>query len=131
MDYVSFATVYEELGRVDSSVRGFLAVHGGLVSQCINGWGTDDQKRAYLPKLASGEWIGCYCLTEANAGSDAGSIETTVRDDGDCYVLAAGPKFAQLAVNRLGEQTHSSIAISGGDLFLRTYQHLWCIAEKK
>lgn len=87
MDYLSFALVYEELGRVDSSVRGFLAVHAGLVSHCIYDWGTEEQKREYLPKLASGEWIGCYCLTEPNAGSDAASMETTVRDDGDTYVL--------------------------------------------
>lgn len=87
MDYVSFSLVYEELGRVDSSVRGFLAVHAGLVTHCINDWGTEEQKRQYLPKLATGEWIGCYCLTEPNAGSDAASMETTARDEGDNYIL--------------------------------------------
>jgi alkylation response protein AidB-like acyl-CoA dehydrogenase len=87
MDHLSFALVYEELGRVDSSVRGFLAVHAGLVSHCMYDWGTEEHKRDYLPKLATGEWIGCYCLTEPNAGSDAASMETTVRDDGDGYVL--------------------------------------------
>ena len=87
MDYLSFALVYEELGRVDSSVRGFLAVHSGLVSLCIRDWGTEEQKRRYLPRLASGEWIGCYCLTEPNAGSDAASIETTARDEADGWVL--------------------------------------------
>ena len=51
--------------------------------------------------------------------------------EGECYVLAAGPKYEQLAVNRLEERVLSSIAISNGDLFMRTYQHLWCIAEKK
>ncbi|HEX5692933.1 MAG TPA: acyl-CoA dehydrogenase family protein [Roseiflexaceae bacterium] len=88
LDYVSFALVYEELGRADSSVRGFLAVHAGLVSLCIRDWGTEEQKRRYLPRLASGEWIGCYCLTEPNAGSDAASMETTAREDGDGYVLS-------------------------------------------
>jgi alkylation response protein AidB-like acyl-CoA dehydrogenase len=87
MDYLSVALVYEELGRVDSSVRGFLAVHGGLVSLCIDDWGSAAQKRRYLPKLTAGEWIGCYCLTEPNAGSDAGGIETTAREDGDSYLL--------------------------------------------
>lgn len=87
LDYVSFATVYEELGRADSSVRGFLAVHAGLVSMCINDWGTPEQKERYLPRLASGEWIGCYCLTEPNAGSDAGSMETSARREGDTWVL--------------------------------------------
>jgi alkylation response protein AidB-like acyl-CoA dehydrogenase len=87
MDYLSFALVYEELGRADSSVRGFLSVHAGLVSLCIRDWGTEEQKRRYLPRLASGAWIGCYCLTEPNAGSDAASMETTAREEADSYVL--------------------------------------------
>jgi butyryl-CoA dehydrogenase len=87
MDYVSFALIYEELGRADSSVRGFLAVHAGLVSLCIRDWGGEDQKHHYLPRLATGEWIGCYCLTEPNAGSDAASMETTAREEADSYVL--------------------------------------------
>jgi butyryl-CoA dehydrogenase len=87
MDYLSYALICEELGRVDSSVRGFLTVHAGLVAGCINEWGTEEQKALYLPRLASGEWIGCYALTEPNAGSDAASIETTAAEDGDSYVL--------------------------------------------
>jgi alkylation response protein AidB-like acyl-CoA dehydrogenase len=87
MDYASFALVYEELGRADSSVRGFLAVHAGLVSLCIRDWGTAEQKRRYLPRLASGEAIGCYCLTEPEAGSDAASIATPAREEEDAYVL--------------------------------------------
>jgi butyryl-CoA dehydrogenase len=87
MDYVSYALLCEELGRVDSSVRGFLTVHASLVALCIQEWGTEEQKRRYLPHLASGEWIGCYALTEPNAGSDAASIETTATEDGDDYVL--------------------------------------------
>src|SRR5215472_8943270 len=74
MDYVSYALICEELGRVDSSVRGFLTVHTSLVSLCIQDWGTELQKRHYLPLLATGEWIGCYALTEPNAGSDAASM---------------------------------------------------------
>lgn len=87
LDYVSFALVYEELGRADSSVRGFLAVHAGLVALCIRDWGTEEQMRRYLPRLAAGEWIGCYCLTEPNAGSDAAALETTARQEEDSYVL--------------------------------------------
>jgi butyryl-CoA dehydrogenase len=87
LGHVSAALVYEELGRADSSVRGFLAVHCGLVAMCVNDWGTEEQKRRYLPKLAAGEMIGCYCLTEANAGSDAAAMETTAAEDGDGYVL--------------------------------------------
>lgn len=87
MDYPSFSLVYEELGRVDSSVRGFLAVHAGLVSLCIRDWGTEEQKQKYLPKLATGQWIGCYCLTEENAGSDVAGMESTAREEDDHYVL--------------------------------------------
>jgi butyryl-CoA dehydrogenase len=87
MDSVSYALVCEELGRVDSSVRGFLTVHVGLVSLCIQDWGTEIQKQHYLSLLATGEWIGCYALTEPEAGSDAASMETNARDDGDHYVL--------------------------------------------
>lgn len=77
MDSVSLALVYEELGRACSSVRGFLTVHSSLVSQCINAWANDEQKRKWLPLLTSGKHIGCYCLTEPEAGSDAASIQTT------------------------------------------------------
>jgi alkylation response protein AidB-like acyl-CoA dehydrogenase len=87
MDYVSYALVCEELGRADSAVRGFLTVHAGLVAGCIRAWGTEEQKRAVLPRLATGEWIGCYALTEPNAGSDVASMESTAREDGDEYVL--------------------------------------------
>src|SRR6516162_2249815 len=66
MDYVSYALLCEELGRVDSSVRGFLTVHTSLVSLCMQDWGNEEQKRYYLPRLATGEWIGCYALTEQN-----------------------------------------------------------------
>jgi butyryl-CoA dehydrogenase len=87
MDAVSYALVLEELGRADSSVRGLLTVHAGLVAGCIQQRGTDEQRRRYLPRLASGASLGCYCLTEPDAGSDAASMETTAREDGDAYIL--------------------------------------------
>jgi alkylation response protein AidB-like acyl-CoA dehydrogenase len=86
-DALSLALCYEELGRADSSVRGLMTVHTSLVSLCILAWGSPEQKEKYLPKLARGEWIGCYCLTEPNAGSDAASMESTASPDGDEYVL--------------------------------------------
>ncbi|MDX1437605.1 MAG: acyl-CoA dehydrogenase family protein, partial [Anaerolineales bacterium] len=88
MDYLSYTLISEELGWADASVRGFLAVHGSLVALCISDWGTAEQQRRYLPRLASGEMIGCYCLTEANAGSDAAGMETTAALDGTQYVLS-------------------------------------------
>ncbi|HKV85627.1 MAG TPA: acyl-CoA dehydrogenase family protein, partial [Ktedonobacterales bacterium] len=87
LDHVSYVAALEELGRVDSSVRGFLTVHAGLVAGCVAAFGSEEQMRRYLPKLASGEMIGCYCLTEPEAGSDAASIQTTARVEGDDYVL--------------------------------------------
>jgi alkylation response protein AidB-like acyl-CoA dehydrogenase len=79
MDNLSLALVYQELGRACSSTRGFMTVHSSLVMQCINAWGTDEQKARYLPAMASGEVIGCYALTEPEAGSDAASIKTTAK----------------------------------------------------
>lgn len=86
-DAVSLALCYEELGRVDASVRGLMTVHTSLVSQCIVQWGSDAQKQNYLPRLARGTLIGCYCLTEPNAGSDAASLESTATLEGDEYVI--------------------------------------------
>jgi alkylation response protein AidB-like acyl-CoA dehydrogenase len=87
MDFMSYALLCEELGRVDSSVRGFLTVHASLVSLCIQEWGTEEQKRSILPRMATGELIGCYALTEPNVGSDAASMETTAQEEGDDYIL--------------------------------------------
>src|SRR5262249_10258653 len=87
-DPLSLALCYEELGRADSSVRGFMTVHTSLVSQCLLAWGTPAQNQAYLPLLAQGDWIGCYCLTEPGAGSDAASLKTFARAEDDSYRLA-------------------------------------------
>jgi butyryl-CoA dehydrogenase len=87
MDYVSYVLLCEQLGKADSSVRGFLTVHASLVSLCIRDWGTEEQKRHYLPRLATGELIGCYALTEPNAGSDVASMESTAREEDKHYVL--------------------------------------------
>ena len=89
MDNLSLALIYEELGRACSSVRGFMTVHSSLVMQCINAWGTDEQKSRYLPAMASGKVIGCYALTEPEAGSDAASIQTVAKKSasGNSYEL--------------------------------------------
>lgn len=87
LDYLSYTLISEELGRADSSVRGFLAVHGSLVSLCLNDWGTESQKNTFLPQLAAGDLIGCYCLTEPNAGSDVAALESTVREEADAFVI--------------------------------------------
>jgi butyryl-CoA dehydrogenase len=88
-DNEAFAGVYEELGRACSSVRGFVAVHTGLVSQCLSDHGTPEQRRRWLPRLARGETIGCYALTEEGAGSDVSAIATRAAraESGDGWLL--------------------------------------------
>ena len=83
-----FVGVYEEIGRACSSTRGFLAVHTGLVSQCLNDHGDESQRSRWLPRLATGEFIGCYGLTEPGAGSDVGAIATTATRDGGDWLLS-------------------------------------------
>lgn len=87
LDYISEAIVFEEVGYADSSVRTTLSVQMSLVELTILKWGAEAHKQHYLPKLCSGEWIGCYGLTEPNAGSDAGNIATTAKPEGDEWVL--------------------------------------------
>ncbi len=86
-DYISHALVAEEIGRVDSSLRGTYSVQVSLVELPILKYGTEEQKKKYLPRLTSGEWIGCFGLTEPNAGSDPASMISTAEDRGDHFVL--------------------------------------------
>lgn len=86
-DYISHAIVAEEIGRVDSSMRGTYSVQVSLVELPIFKYGTEEQKKKCLPKLASGEWIGCYGLTEPNAGSDPASMISIAEDKGDHFLL--------------------------------------------
>ncbi|MFJ5308915.1 acyl-CoA dehydrogenase family protein [Streptomyces sp. NPDC088350] len=82
-DHLAYCLVTEELGRGDSSVRGIVSVSLGLVAKSIAGWGSEEQKRRWLPGLTSGEYVGCFGLTEPGTGSDAGNLTTrAVRDDG-------------------------------------------------
>src|SRR4051812_20482924 len=88
LDYISEAIVFEEVGYADSSVRTTLSVQMSLVELTILKWGNEDQRRQFLPRLCSGEWIGCFGLTEPDAGSDAGNIATTAMRDGDGWLLS-------------------------------------------
>ncbi|MFF8832792.1 acyl-CoA dehydrogenase family protein [Streptomyces sp. NPDC015131] len=83
-DHLAYCLVTEELGRGDSSVRGIVSVSLGLVAKTVAAWGDEEQKRHWLPRLTSGEAIGCFGLTEPGTGSDAGNLTTrAVRDGGD------------------------------------------------
>ncbi|MBA3996804.1 MAG: acyl-CoA dehydrogenase, partial [Candidatus Accumulibacter sp.] len=88
LNYVSYGLVAREVERVDSGYRSMMSVQSSLVMVPIFEFGTDAQKRKYLPKLASGEWIGCFGLTEPNHGSDPGSMETRARKVDGGYLLS-------------------------------------------
>ncbi len=79
LSYVSYGLVAREVERVDSGFRSMMSVQGSLVMVPINEFGTEAQKQKYLPKLATGEWIGCFGLTEPNHGSDPGGMTTRAR----------------------------------------------------
>jgi alkylation response protein AidB-like acyl-CoA dehydrogenase len=96
LDTVSYCLVTEELGRGDSSVRGIVSVQNGLVGKTIAGWGTDAQKRDWLPKLASGEALGCYALTEPGAGSDPSGLVTRAERTGDGWTISGSKIFITL-----------------------------------
>lgn len=87
MDYMSYSIIVEELSRACASTGVLVSAHSSLATWPIVQYGTEEQKKKYLPKLASGEWIGCFCLSEPNAGSDAASLTTFAEDKGDHYEL--------------------------------------------
>ncbi|MFF1480777.1 acyl-CoA dehydrogenase family protein [Streptomyces sp. NPDC058301] len=92
-DHLAYCLVTEELGRGDSSVRGIVSVSLGLVAKTVAHWGTEEQKRAWLPRLTSGEALGCFGLTEPGTGSDAGNLITRAVRDGDDYVINGSKMF--------------------------------------
>jgi glutaryl-CoA dehydrogenase len=85
--YVSYGLIAREIERVDSGYRSMMSVQSSLVLYPIYAYGTEAQRRKYLPKLISGEWIGCFGLTEADAGSDPAGMKTVARKTASGYVL--------------------------------------------
>ncbi len=96
LDSVSYCLVMEELGKADSSVRGIASVNNGLAGKTLATWGSEEQKLAWLPRMCSGDALGCYALTEPGAGSDPGSLETRAERDGDEWVLTGSKIFITL-----------------------------------
>ncbi|MER5555625.1 acyl-CoA dehydrogenase family protein [Streptomyces sp. NPDC002793] len=92
-DHLAYCLVTEELGRGDSSVRGIVSVSLGLVAKTIASWGSEEQKRQWLPELTAGEAVGCFGLTEPGTGSDAGNLTTRAVRDGDHYVINGSKMF--------------------------------------
>ncbi len=104
LDYISYGLMMQELERGDSGVRSTASVQGSLVMFPIYEYGSEEQRKKYLPKLASGEWLGCFGLTEPNHGSDPSSMLSNIKDAGDHVVLngskmwISNAPFSQVAV---------------------------------
>ena len=93
LNYHDYITIIEEISKVDSSIGLSVAAHNSLCTNHIYTFGNEDQKKKWLPKLASGEWIGAWGLTEHNTGSDAGGMSTTAVKDGDHYIINGAKNF--------------------------------------
>ena len=104
LDYISYGLMMQELERGDSGVRSTASVQGSLVMFPIYAFGSEEQRKKYLPKLASGEWMGCFGLTEPNYGSDPSGMLTNIKDARDHVVLngakmwISNAPFADIAV---------------------------------
>jgi alkylation response protein AidB-like acyl-CoA dehydrogenase len=99
LDYLSYGLIVEEVGRGCSSMRTVISVQTSLVCSAIARWGTEEQKHAYLPKLCSGEWLGCFALTEPDTGSDAANQRTRARKSNGGWVINGAKMFISLGVN--------------------------------
>ena len=122
LDYVSYGLVVEEIGRGDSAVRTVISVQTSLVCSAILKWGTEEQKQRYLPRLCSGEWLGCFGLTEPDTGSDAANQRTRATKT-DSGWLINGAKmwismgdYARLAL--IFAQTDPALGYKGLGCFL-------------
>lgn len=93
MDFISYISAIHELSKVSAVVGVILSVHTSVGTNPIMYFGNDEQKNRYLPKLASGEYLGAFCLTEASSGSDAGSLKTRAVKKDDHYVLNGSKMF--------------------------------------
>ncbi|MEY9967092.1 alkylation response protein AidB-like acyl-CoA dehydrogenase [Streptacidiphilus sp. MAP12-16] len=111
-DHLAYVLVTEELGRGDSSVRGLVSVSLGLVAKSIAHYGTEAQKRHWLPRLTSGEALGCFALTEPGTGSDAGNLTTRAVRDGDDWVIDGAKMFI---TNGTWAEVALVFARTGGD----------------
>ncbi|MCY0908413.1 MAG: acyl-CoA dehydrogenase family protein [Sulfobacillus thermotolerans] len=90
---LAYGVMMQELERGDSGLRSFASVQGGLAMYAIYRYGTEEQKRTYLPRMARGELIGCFGLTEPDAGSDPAAMTTRAAKDGDFYVISGAKRW--------------------------------------
>jgi alkylation response protein AidB-like acyl-CoA dehydrogenase len=96
LDYLTYGLIVEEIGRGDSAMRTVVSVQTSLVCSGILRWGTEEQKRQYLPKLCSGEWLGCFALTEPDTGSDAANQKTRARKTDSGWVINGSKMFISM-----------------------------------
>ena len=132
LDYISYGLMMQELERGDSGVRSTASVQGSLVMYPIYAYGSEAQRKKYLPKLGSGEWLGCFGLTEPDHGSNPSGMVTRFTDQGDHVVLngakmwISNAPFAQVAVvwakNEAGE-IHGLIVERGMEGFTTPTTH--------
>jgi butyryl-CoA dehydrogenase len=122
LDYLSYGLVVEEIGRGCSSVRTVVSVQTSLVCSGILRWGTEEQKHAYLPKLCSGEWLGCFGLTEPDTGSDAANQKTRAKKTDTGWVINGAKMWISMGnyakVAMIFAQTDPELGYKGLGCFL-------------
>jgi butyryl-CoA dehydrogenase len=122
LDYVSYGLIVEEIGRGDSAIRTVISVQTSLVCSGILRWGTEEQKHAYLPKLCSGEWLGCFGLTEPDTGSDAANQKTRAKKTDSGWVINGAKMWISMAnyakVALIFAQTDPALGTKGLACFL-------------
>jgi alkylation response protein AidB-like acyl-CoA dehydrogenase len=96
LDYLTYGIIVEEIGRGDSAMRTVISVQTSLVCSAILHWGTEEQKQRYLPRLCSGEWLGCFGLTEPDTGSDAANQRTRARRTESGWVINGAKMWISL-----------------------------------
>ncbi len=122
LDYFSYGLIVEEIGRGDSAIRTVISVQTSLVCSGILRWGTEEQKHRYLPKLCSGEWLGCFGLTEPDTGSDAANQRTRARKTDSGWVINGSKMWISMGnyakVALIFAQTDPSLGTKGLACFL-------------
>jgi butyryl-CoA dehydrogenase len=104
LDYLSYGLIVEEIGRADSSTRTIVSVQTSLVCSAIERWGSEDQKHRWLPRLCSGEILGCFGLTEPNTGSDAANLGTRARKTADGWQITGQKQWISMG-------NHANVAL--------------------
>jgi alkylation response protein AidB-like acyl-CoA dehydrogenase len=122
LDYRSYGLIVEEIGRGDSAIRTVISVQTSLVCSAILKWGTEEQKMDYLPKLCSGEWLGCFGLTEPDTGSDAANQRTRATRNGSGWKINGAKMWISMGdyakVALIFAQTDPSLGHKGLACFL-------------